>query len=171
MNDKISIRKSIPADLEKIMPVYESAKSYMRREGNMSQWTGGYPSEEVILKDMAAGNHYIMENGYGEVAGVFTFIIGEDPTYKTIEGGEWLDDSPYGTIHRIASTGKTSGLLGKCVEFCFRLIPNIRIDTHKDNRSMLNAITNLRFERCGVIYLADGSPRVAFQKLISGTTK
>lgn len=159
----ISIRKSRVEDLERIMPVYEGAKRYMRNEGNMSQWTGGYPSEEVILRDIAAGNHYIAERENGEVLAVFTFIIGEDPTYRVIEG-KWLDDAPYGTIHRIASTGAVSGMLGKCVDFCFSLIPNIRIDTHADNRSMLAGVTWLGFERCGIIYLADGSPRVAFQK-------
>ena len=164
------------------MPVYEEAKSYMRKEGNMTQWTGGYPSEEVILKDIAEGNHYIIEkdgaessietdgsgyiegaDGKGELVGVFTFIIGDDPTYKVIDGA-WPNENPYGTIHRIASTGKERGLLRKCVDFCFGLIPEIRIDTHSDNRTMLAAIESLGFQKCGIIRLADGSPRTAFQK-------
>ena len=164
MEGVVMIRRSGEEDLVKIMPVYESAKAYMRREGNMSQWIGGYPSEQVILNDISKGNHYIVEREDGEVLAVFSFIIGDDPTYRLIEDGEWLDDAPYGTIHRIASTGVEPRMLAKCVDYCFGLIPNIRIDTHKDNRSMLNAITRLGFQKCGIIYIADGSARVAFQK-------
>ena len=34
------------------------------------------------------------------------FIIGADPTYEVIEDGAWPDNSPYGTIHRIAGDGQ-----------------------------------------------------------------
>ena len=52
--DADNIFPSRKADMEEIMSVYESAKSFMRKEGNMTQWTGGYPSEDVILRDMEA---------------------------------------------------------------------------------------------------------------------
>ncbi len=44
-----------------------------------------------------------------ETSGVsFAFILGEDPTYQQIDGA-WLNDQPYGTIHRIAGNGKIKG--------------------------------------------------------------
>ena len=36
------------------------------------------------------------------------------------------------------------------------------IDTHKDNRPMQAAIRKFGFQECGVIYVADGSSRLAF---------
>ena len=47
----------------------------------------------------------------------FAFIIGEDPAYKEIEGA-WLDNSTYGTIHRIASDGTMHHVFNKAVNFC-----------------------------------------------------
>ena len=42
-------------------------------------------------------------------------------------------------------------------------IGHLRIDTHADNEPMLNAVKRYGFKHCGVIYVADGSPREAFQ--------
>lgn len=162
----MEIRKSRLEDIPQIMPVYEAAKRFMRSKGNMTQWTGGYPSEEVIASDIAKGNHYLgIEDG--KVICVFTFIIGPDPTYDVIEDGQWLNDKPYGTIHRIASSGMRGGLLAECVDYCFELIDNIRIDTHADNSPMLEGVAKLGFTRCGIIHLLDGAPRTAFQKVKS----
>ena len=41
---------------------------------------------------------------------------------------------------------------------------NLRIDTHKDNKIMINLIEKAGFERCGTIYVDDGTPRIAYQK-------
>ena len=160
----ITIRQSTPGDIDCIMPVYEQARDFMRSRGNTSQWTGGYPSRDIIMEDIAHGYHYIGEDEDGEILMVFSFIVGADPTYALIEGGEWLNDAPYGTIHRIASTGLKGGMLRECVRFCSRFADNIRIDTHADNGEMQRAIKHSGFAYCGIIHLADGSPRIAFQK-------
>lgn len=162
----IKIRKSRKEDIERILKVYDDAKQYMRREGNMAQWVNGYPGYDVITKDILEGNHYLIEDNSGNLLMVFSFIIGRDPTYDYIEGGEWLDDSEYGTIHRAASSGMRGGMMKNCVNYCFTLIDNIRVDTHSDNKSMQNALAELGFIRCGIIYLKDGSQRLAYQKIL-----
>lgn len=164
----IEIYHSKEEDLARIMPIYESAKRFMRQSGNLTQWTGGYPSEDVIRCDIENGNHFIGITENGVIAVVFTFIIGMDATYSLIENGEWLNSKPYGTIHRIASSGIKSNTLKRVTDFCFQKIKNIRIDTHADNTPMLSALSRLRFTQCGIIYTDDGSPRVAFQKEIVG---
>lgn len=158
------IRKSTVEDIEGIMPVYESAKAFMRSQGNLSQWTGGYPTVEVILQDIANGNHYVSVDDTGNILFVFTFIIGADPTYALIEDGQWVNDKPYGTIHRIASTASKANALRQCLSYCSQKIANIRIDTHADNFTMLIGLERSGFTRCGIIYTNDGSPRIAFQK-------
>lgn len=164
---RISIRLSRTDDLPRIMPVYTQAIAYMRSQGNMSQWGNGYPSPALIAADIAKKQHYIATGDDGRVLMVFSFIVGDDPTYHYIEDGRWPDDRPYGTIHRIASTGIMRGMLQHALDFCFDIIDTIRIDTHKDNAPMLQALQRADFERCGIIYIADGSPRVAFQKTIT----
>lgn len=164
MEESFTIRLSAPQDIDRIMEVYESAKYYMRSCGNFKQWIGGYPDRATILTDIYRRCHYLAEDEEGSLLMVFSFIIGEDSTYNVIEGGKWLNDRPYGTIHRIASSGVEGGMLKACVDFCRVMIDNIRIDTHSDNGPMQNALHKLNFTFCGIIYIADGSPRLAFQK-------
>lgn len=159
-----AIRLSVPKDIDRIMEVYDSAKHFMRSCGNFKQWLGGYPDEKTILNDISRNCHYIAEDEVGNLMMVYTFIIGEDPTYKVIENGAWLNDRPYGTIHRIASSGLQGGMLKACVKYCATLIDNIRIDTHAENGPMQYALNELNFKHCGIIYTDDGSPRLAFQK-------
>ena len=64
-------------------------------------------------------------------------------------------------IHRIASDG-AGGILNAAVEYGKQQIDYLRIDTHEDNRVMQHAVQKLGFRRCGLIYIADGSPRIAY---------
>lgn len=157
------IKRSEAKSIDRIVAVYDTARVYMRANGNYSQWTGAYPDAETVLADIANGNHYSMYDGSGALCGVFAFIVGADSTYARIDG-EWLNDEAYGTIHRIASTGCRRGILKACVDFCFEHVDNIRIDTHADNAPMLSALRALGFSYCGVIQIADGTDRQAFQK-------
>lgn len=162
-SEMIRIRKGTRGDVEAIMDCYDKARQFMRSCGNMKQWINGYPSRELIEKDITDGVNYVGEDSHGALVMTFAFIIGEDPTYSVIEGGRWLSNKPYGTIHRLGSTGKYSGILRHCVEFCLTIIDNIRLDTHADNLPMQRAATQLLFTPCGTIYCADGSPRIAYQ--------
>ena len=164
MEESFTIRLSTPQDIDSIMETYESAKYYMRTCGNFNQWIGGYPDRDTILTDIHRRCHYLAEDEEGTILMVFSFIIGVDPTYKVIENGAWLNDRPYGTIHRIASSGQQGGMLKACVRYCSVMIDNIRIDTHSDNGPMQKALHKLNFTFCGIIYVADGSPRLAFHK-------
>ena len=40
------------------------------------------------------------------IHGVFALFEGAEPTYAHIEEGEWLNDEPYVTIHRLAGDGQ-----------------------------------------------------------------
>lgn len=159
----LTIRKAAVSDVAAVTGVYEASRRYMRATGNLTQWSDGYPSQSDVLADIAAGNLYVGEAD-GQVVMAFAFILGDDPTYGVIDDGAWLDDRPYGTIHRLGSTGRRPGVLAACVEFCFGLTDNLRLDTHRDNGPMLRAVGRLGFTRCGIIRCRDGTPRIAFQK-------
>ena len=161
----IGIRKSRIEDIPDILKIFVSAREFMRVNNNLSQWNDSYPGESDIINDINKGVSYVGIDSEGEIVMTFAFIKGEDPTYKIIYEGEWLNEDEYGTIHRIASNGKISGVLEAACVHCFQNVQNIRVDTHEDNLPMLRALNNLGFVRCGIIYCRDGSPRIAFQKI------
>jgi len=157
------IRLAQKNDLPEIMEIYAVARNYMRNTGNKNQWINGYPSEQLLCDDIKNENLYVTEAG-GVIYAVFAFIIGKDSTYSYIEGGSWLNQKDYGTIHRIASNGSKKGVMQECVNFCWKKIQNLRADTHADNKTMQHCLEKCGFKYCGVIYVEDGSPRVAYQR-------
>ena len=158
----MNIRKSTTADLPRIEEIYTMARAFMREHDNPTQWAGAYPSVDIVKQDIQAGKSYVCEDE-GEIVATFYFAIEQDPTYGIIEDGNWLSDEPYGVIHRIASVKKGAGSF--CINYGFERCGNLRIDTHKDNYVMQNMLTKNGFHRCGIIFLENGDPRTAFQKI------
>ena len=159
----MEIRKTEMGDLRAIMEIYDGARQYMRENGNVTQWAGGYPSEDVIREDMALGRSFVCVEG-GELLGVFCFFEGEDPTYQKIYDGAWLNDRPYGVIHRIAVARHRGGVASFCFAHCFEKCKNLKIDTHRDNIPMQRSLAKNGFTPCGIIHLSNGDPRIAYQK-------
>lgn len=160
----MNIRKATQNALEAIMKIYEIARRYMLDNGNSTQWGENYPPETLVTRDINNDNCYVGVTEEYELHLVFSLIAGEDPTYLKIDG-DWLSDTPYSTIHRVASDGKVKGTFAECLKFCKTKSSNLRINTHQDNATMLHLIEKNGFTRCGIIYVRDGSPRVAFQYL------
>jgi hypothetical protein len=137
----------------------------MKTNGNATQWGDTYPPVSLLQSDISAGKSYVIEN-QNEICATFYFAVESDVTYAHIDNGNWLNDEPYGVIHRIASNGKAGGILHTCVAFCQTQTNNLRIDTHKDNKIMQHLLSKEGFTLCGIICLTDGSPRLAYQKCV-----
>ena len=162
----IQIRKSTLADLPVLMDLYDSGRRIMRGSGNLHQWTKGYPSEEIVMQEITRGNSYLCLDEAEHPVGTFAFIVGADPTYARIYDGQWLDDThPYGTIHRMAGREDARGVSAACMEWCYAQVPNLRADTHRDNRIMQHILLKHGFRYCGIIYLLNGDERLAYQKI------
>ncbi len=159
------IRPTTHSDLPEVMEIYAIARDFMCRAGNATQWADGYPSTEYITSEIDAGHSFVCENQTGELVGTFCFIIGDDPTYEIIYEGKWLNNDLYGTVHRIASSGKEKGVAEACFRWCFMQCGNIRVDTHRDNRVMQQILGRLEFTYCGIIYVSNGTERLAYQRL------
>lgn len=159
----MQIRKATVYDIPRILTIYDDARAFMRRSGNMNQWTNGYPSEDILREDTAAGNLYVVSDGE-LITGVFFFSLMDDPTYHVIDGA-WSSDMEYGVIHRIARTEGCHDLLHQALSFASAFTGYIRIDTHQDNIPMQRALEREGFRRCGRIWIADGSERIAFDRL------
>lgn len=158
-----TIRPAGQEELLEIQAIYAVARRFMVNSGNPNQWANGYPSAELLLADMEAEQLYVEEVD-GALNAAFVLAVGEDPTYGYIEDGKWLSDAPYATIHRLASNGLLPGFFSRCVAFCQNRNPHLRIDTHHDNAVMQHLAEKEGFQRCGIIYLANGSSRIAYEK-------
>ena len=159
-----NIRNADLSDLKEIMDIYEYARKFMKQTGNRNQWANKFPPENLIKEDIEKKQLYIIEKS-GFICGVFAFIIGNDPTYSIIKNGEWLSYEKYGTVHRVASNGKSKGIFIEIITFCESKISHLRIDTHKDNKIMQHLIEKNGFYKCGIIYVTDGTPRFVYEKI------
>ena len=159
----MNVRAATVEDIDVIMEVFDAAKLFMRKTGNDKQWVDGYPSVELILNNIRNEGFYVCLSD-GRVAGVFYFKVEEDPTYNKIYDGEWLNEKPYGVVHRIASNGTCKGIAAFCLQWCFEKCNNIKVDTHRDNIVMQNVLKKNGYTQCGIIYILSGAERIAFQK-------
>lgn len=161
----MEIRRARMEELDEIMDLYDQGRRFMRQNGNLGQWNDGYPQRELIEADIRAGHCWLVLEG-GEAAGVFCFLHGRDvePVYAHIDGA-WLDDGPYGVLHRAASNGRAKGLIAACTDWCLAQCPSLRVDTHRDNRPMRRALERCGFQYCGLVVYPSEGERLAYQKL------
>lgn len=168
----MKIRHSEGQDLDRIMEIYRIARAFMAEHGNPNQWgPTNWPPVELIRSDIRNGCSYVCLNDADAVIGTFFFMQGKDiePTYRNITDGAWLEDSPYGVVHRIAGDGSEKGIGAFCINWAYEQCGHLRIDTHGDNTVMQNLVRKLGFIHCGTIYVEEDSyPRLAFEKISSG---
>lgn len=164
----MEIRKSTTQDINRIMEIYAYARGFMASHGNPNQWgPTNWPPESLIHDDIKNGNSYVCIHN-DEIVGTFFYTYGKDiePTYSVIDDGSWMDDSPYGVVHRIASDGSIGGIGSFCLNWAYSQCGHLRIDTHEDNKVMQNLLHKLGFRHCGTIYVyEDHFPRLAFEKI------
>ena len=159
----MEIRKTKPEELEQVMAIYARARQFMAEHGNPNQWGTVKPAREQVLADIENGKSYVCVEKE-QIAAVFFYSEAIDPTYIKIYDGEWLNDKPYGVVHRIASAGIVKGAGSFCLQWAFSQCGNLKIDTHRDNIVMQNTLAKNGFEYCGIINLEDGDERLAYQK-------
>lgn len=161
------IRHAVPEDMDRMMEIYAYARHFMAEHGNPDQWCRrSWPPEALIRSDIAAGNSYVCVCD-DRIAGTFFYQYGRniEPAYLTIEAGKWLDDGPYGVVHRLAGSGDAKGVGAFCLDWAFEKCGHLRVDTHEDNYVMQNLLKKSGFVSCGIIHVTeDGTPRLAYEK-------
>lgn len=158
----MQIRKATKEDIPAMREIFNYGREVQLKTGNLNQWEAGYPADEVILEDIRQKAAHVCVDDEGNIIGVLSVFTDPDPTYKNIDGA-WLNDKPYATIHRIATNGQVKGTGQYCIEWVQNQYDNVRIDTHENNEQMKYIVKKLGFEYCGVIYLANGDARNAYQ--------
>lgn len=165
----MNIRLSKPNDLPALMAIFDEARGTIAGLG-IDQWQNGYPSQPVIMDDIARGQSYVVEQE-GNVLGTFV-LVQTEPTYDRIYEGSWNRDD-YIAIHRVAvkverrGTGITEAIIRYAVDQARTMGRHaLRIDTHKGNLPMRRMLEKNGFGYRGVIFLADGAHRVAYEKSV-----
>ena len=160
MNLTVSLAKE--NQIEEILSVFVCARKFMAQTGNPNQWGKTYPEREILEEDIKNNRLYTVVSD-GEIVGAFMFYVGVEPTYQVIRGA-WLSNEEYGVIHRVASAGKAKGVFSALLDFCLKQTKHLRIDTHQDNVVMQKVLDKHGFTKCGIIYLANGDERIAYER-------
>ncbi len=158
----MTVRCATLSDIDEILKIYESARVFMRENGNPTQWSTGGPSESSLRADIAEGCSFVLCDE-DEIVASYYFKVGEDKTYRKIYSGNWKSDEPYAVIHRVAVKHRGRGLVKACFDECKRMFSHLRIDTHRDNLPMQRALVKAGFEYCGIIHLENGEERLAYE--------
>ena len=157
-----TIRHTTDYDIETVMRMYDHSRSVMRANGNFTQWVG-YPTRHYVEEDIACGASRIVEK-HGIPIGTFAVVPGIEPTYGVIAHGRWIDNvTPYATVHRMAAMPNTHGIADAAFAYSKEHHDHLRVDTHADNHAMRHIMDKEGFVYCGIVFMDDGSPRVAYE--------
>ena len=155
---KHNIRPTTESDIDLVLQMYDHSRSVMRADGNTVQWEG-YPLREDVEEDIRRGVSFLIDD-----IGTFALVPGIEPTYGYIDHGRWIDtESPYSTLHRLAAMPGTNGIADIAFRYAKSQADHLRVDTHASNRPMRHILEKEGFVYCGIIYMPDGSPRVAYE--------
>ena len=161
-------------DADAAEAIYTEARQLLRRDG-IDQWQHDGPDRNAFLSDVYKGQSFVLLRE-GIIVALAAVIRGPDPTYLQIENGAWHSEEKYTVIHRVAASpdwrGKgAAGILFSAITEMAKDRPYLRIDTHEDNCRMQRFLEKQGFDRCGRIYLENGDPRIAFDRLPNDVKK
>ncbi len=167
----MDFRIATESDIDKIMEIIKQAQEYLKKKG-VEQWQDNYPNLNIINDDIDKRKGYVLEKDDTIVATV-AVSFNDEKTYEIIYNGKWITENEYAVIHRIAVDNNYKGkrlsseILAHIEKMCLqRNVHSIKVDTHKQNKSMRKMLSNNGFQYCGIIYLENGSERVAYEKVI-----
>ena len=162
-----NFRKATLEDVPQIWIILQQAIARRKKDGSQ-QWQDGYPNENSIKEDIEKGVGYVLTAGE-TIAGYTAILVNDEPAYEDLEG-QWLTNSDFVVVHRLAVSddyiGK--GLAQKmmhCTEDIAlgQNIHSVKVDTNFDNIPMLKIFEKLGYTYCGEVMLRGGI-RKAFEK-------
>ena len=168
-----NITKTTKKDIDRVMVILGEARQSIGKLG-IDQWQYGYPTRDIIKDDVLKGFSYAVRGeGDDEIIATFCLKEDEEPTYKEIYDGAWINKGESFALHRIAicnlmrGKGVSNAIIEFIVEECRKKnIPSLKVDTHEGNIPMRKMLEKNGFIYCGIIHLATGEERVAYEKII-----
>ena len=165
------LRKTKLEELEQVMKIIEDGRTFLKEQG-INQWQHGEPGRETIINDINEGISYVFEKS-GEIVATVMLSSFDEDYEKSLT--LWTTNSSYLAIHRISTASDlcNQGIAREIMEVIHILaksqnIKFLRIDTHFDNKIMKKFLSNLGFEKRGIIKLSiknilDDKERIAYE--------
>ena len=160
--DKIEIEK-----------IYEDGSLKLKSLG-INQWQGqDKPNLDNFKNLIANKNIFVLEDNKRVVSTVIIFDY--DLDYEMNLDGKWNSPKPYVALHRIGTleSERNKGYGRKIIEFAVSYarennFKSVRIDTHRENKSMQNLLNSMNYIYVGLVYLDGKNERLAFEKVLWG---
>lgn len=158
-------------DREKIEKIYEDGSLKLKSLG-INQWQG---NEKPNLNNFSNLNEndiiYVLEDK--EIIVSTLIIYDKDEDYENNLVGTWNSPKPYVVLHRIAtlSGARKKGYGRKIIEFAENYarennFKSVRVDTHRENKSMQNLLNSMEYNYVGIVYLDGKRERFAYEKIL-----
>ena len=169
---EIRITKTTKKDIDRVMVILGEARQSIGKLG-IDQWQYGYPTRDIIKDDTEKGFSYVVSSTDNEIVATFCLKEDEEPTYREIYDGAWINKGASFALHRIAicNNQRGKGIANQIIEFILNKcrecsVASVKVDTHKGNIPMRKMLEKNGFIYCGIIYLATGEERVAYEKTV-----
>lgn len=167
----MELRLATSYDKNIILQFYKDGSEKLKAEG-VDQWQKEKIPNLDNFDDLTKNNELFVLEDKGQV--VSTVIIKKyDFDYENNMDGRWISNYPYIAIHRVAtgneyrSNGYGKSILLSCEDYAKRNnIKSLRIDTHRNNKSMQRLIKKLNYTYCGIVYVNGTDERFAFEKIL-----
>ena len=169
----MEFRLAKEVDREKIEKIYEDGSLKLKSLG-INQWQG---NEKPNLNNFSNLNEndiiYVLEDK--EIIVSTLIIYDKDEDYENNLVGTWNSPKPYVALHRIAtlSGARKKGYGRKIIEFAENYarennFKSVRIDTHRENKSMQNLLSSMEYNFVGLVFLDGKRERFAYEKVLWG---
>lgn len=142
---KLQLRTATLADLDMLDPIFDSARQYMANEGNTGQWVEGRPNAQCVRADIEKGLGRVVTSNE-QVVGFF--VLGDDEQAYEQIADNWSSRSPYIVVHRLAAY-PNYGVGSFVFQYLQEKYPHIRIDTYRNNKTMLHLMSKFNFKYVG----------------------
>lgn len=164
------IRKTHSGDLPVLLEMFDLGRKKQYAIGNIFQWPVGYPSEELLLKDIESGHSYVVvsegtddtDDPAGTILGTFYLKQGENSVFNLTNPDTWLNSDQYQTVQRVCTSCRLKGTGSFIFSWLTSTQTNLRLYTHETNIPMMRLAEKFNFINVGEIEIGDGVPRVAY---------
>lgn len=160
-------------DREGIEKIYEDGSLKLKSLG-INQWQGqDKPNLDNFKELIENKNIFVLDDKEKVVSTVI--IYDYDFDYEKNLDGKWSSPKAYLALHRIGtlSSERNKGYGRKIIEFAESYakennFKSVRIDTHRENKSMQNLLKSMNYVYVGLVYLDGKNERLAFEKVLWG---
>jgi GNAT superfamily N-acetyltransferase len=167
----MDIIKAREKDLLRILDLVAACTLKMEEYGNL-QWSDDYPTEDILRKDIAQGDLFIIIDEE-EIMGIIALTYNEEPQYIDIDWGD--KDGKALEVHRMGVHPEHQGKgFGKrMLEFAEDYAKkngysSIRMDTYIINKNMIGLIeqTGYRRREKEIFFPPLNDPFYCYEKLL-----